>query len=221
MNFEEEVVKKKNENTAKKKKWLAKLCTSVGFTLFFYPESSIFSLLCSVLTFVPTLMPAPMPALVPASTPVFMPAPVSHPESPAVLLFCCMSAPAISALFSSPRYALISCCGILALLLLLPSIFGPPLCLISSSLKTLNQFLLNELQLHVSTSLKKFFYLFLAFRAYNLNNNNGLYNRINNNKRKWGFNTAFINSYPLVGNHNQELNLSFVGFGCPDIVKLN
>lgn len=57
---------------------------------------------------------------------------------------------------------------------------------------------------------------------YNSDNNNGLYNLTNINKRKQGFNTTFINSYPLDGNYNQkEVKLSFVSYRCLNTVKLN
>ena len=52
---EEEVVKKKNKCTAKRKERLAKLCASVGSPLFFCPESSLFS--------TPRSISAPVPAL--------------------------------------------------------------------------------------------------------------------------------------------------------------
>lgn len=72
------------------------------------------------------------------------------------------------------------------------------------------------------TSLIKPLYLFLTLGAYNLNNHNALYNLTNNNKGKQVFNTAFINSCLLAGNHNQEkVDLSFTGCGCLDAVKLN
>ena len=64
--------------------------------------------------------------------------------------------------------------------------------------------------------------LFPVFGALNPDNNNGLYNPINNNKCKWSFNTSFINSRPLAGNYDQEeLDLSFAGSKWPATVKLN
>lgn len=64
--------------------------------------------------------------------------------------------------------------------------------------------------------------LFLALSALNPDNNNGLYNLTNENKSKWGIDTAFINSYSLVGNHDyEEVDLSFVGYKCPLAVKFN
>ena len=63
---------------------------------------------------------------------------------------------------------------------------------------------------------------FPALGALNLDNNNGLYNSTNKNKCKQGFNTAFIKSCPLASNHDQEeLDLSFAGYRCPAVVKLN
>lgn len=89
---EEEVVKKKNEHTAKKKERLPKLHTLVGSTLSPCPKSSPFLLPCSM----STPVPAPMPA--PVTTSIFCPgsptislfrhelAPISRPGSLAVLL---------------------------------------------------------------------------------------------------------------------------------------
>lgn len=42
------------------------------------------------------------------------------------------------------------------------------------------------------------------------------------NKHKRTFNIAFIKSCPLASNHAiKKVDLSFAGFRCPDVVKLN
>lgn len=74
----------------------------------------------------------------------------------------------------------------------------------------------------MSISPIKFFYLFLALGVYNPDNNNGLYNPTNTNKLKWSFDTTFINSCLLAGNHNQKkVDLSFENCGCSDAIKFN
>lgn len=99
---------------------------------------------------------------------------------------------------------------------------GLPLFLGYLPFKTPKQFLSDEPWLRVSISPTKPFYLFPTLDAYNSNNNNSLYNSINNNKRKQGFNTTFMNSCPLANNYNQtKVDLSFVGCKCFDAVKLN
>ena len=74
----------------------------------------------------------------------------------------------------------------------------------------------------MSTSSAKPFCPFSALGALNPDDNNGSYNPTNINQRKQGFNTTFINSHQLAGNHDQqEVDLSFAGCGCPAAVKLN
>lgn len=71
-------------------------------------------------------------------------------------------------------------------------------------------------------ALAKSFCSFPALGAYNLDNDNNLHNPTNIIKLKWGFDTAFISSRPLAGNHNQEeMNLRFAGCGCLDGIKFN
>ena len=73
----------------------------------------------------------------------------------------------------------------------------------------------------MSNSLAKPLCPFLALDALNPDNNNGLYNLINKNERKRGFDTAFINSRPLAGNHDpKEVDLSFADCGCSAAVQL-
>ena len=69
---EEEVVKKKNKRTAKRKERLAKLCAPVKSPSSSCLESSLFL----SPRFVPTLVPALVPATVPSLVPIPMPAPV-------------------------------------------------------------------------------------------------------------------------------------------------
>lgn len=162
-------------------------------------------------------MPAPIHTLVAAP----IPAPISFLESPALLSSYLMPVlTAFAALFLS-HYTPVSCRETLALLLPL-FVLSPPLFLGFWLFKTFKQSLWDKLWSHVSTSSIKPLYLFSTLGTYNLDNNNSLYNPINNNKRKRGFNTLFINSCLLANNHNQkEINLSFVDCGCLDIVKLN
>ena len=143
----------------------------------------------------------------PVLTPAPLPTPLSRPRSPVVLLSGCMPAPTA-----------VSCQAFMSPLLML----SLPLCLELSPLRTFKQSLSDKPWPRVSTSLSKPFYLFSALGALNPNNISGSYNPINKNKRKWGFNTAFINSRLLAGNHDEkELDLSFAGSGCPALVKLN
>ena len=74
----------------------------------------------------------------------------------------------------------------------------------------------------MSTRLAKPLCPFSALDTYNPDNNNGLHNPTNTNKLKQDFDTAFINSYLLAGNHDQEeVDLSFAGCKCLDVVKFN
>lgn len=66
------------------------------------------------------------------------------------------------------------------------------------------------------------FYLFPALGAYNLDDNNNFHNPTNTNELKRGFDTTFITSCLLAGNHNQEeIDLRFAGCGCSDAIKFN
>lgn len=158
-----------------------------------------------------------MPTLIPTSLLVFILTLVFCPESFAVLLFCYVPNPAISAAFSLPCHTFVFCYGILALLL---PLFMLSLLLFLGflTLKILKWFLSNEPWPCMLTSPAKPLYQFLALGVYNSDNNNGLYNLTNNNKRKRSFDTTFINSCLLAGNHDQkELDLS----KCSNVVKLN
>ena len=81
-------------------------------------------------------------------------------------------------------------------------VLDPPFFLEPSPLRTFKRSLSDKPQLRASTSPAKLFCLFPTLGALNLDNNNGLYNPTNKNKRKRGFDTAFINSCPLAGNHD-------------------
>ena len=152
-------------------------------------------------------MPALVPALVPAPGPAPLPVPLSFPGSPVVSLSGHMPAPAAVS------------CGALMLPLL---VLGSSLPLGPSPLRTFKWSLSDEPRPRMSTSPAKSLRLFLALSVLNPDNNNGLYNPIDKNERKRGFDTAFINSRPLAGNHDQkEVDLSFAGCGCPATVKLN
>ena len=204
---EEEVVKKKNKCVVKRKEWLAKLHTPVRSPLSPCPVSSFLLMPCFLPALILALVPAPVLALVSASMPAPMPAPFSCPGSPIILSSSCVPAPAAV----SRR----------ALMLPLP-VLGRLLPLRPLPLRTFKQSLSDELWPHVLTSLAKPFCLFPALSVVNPDNNNGLYNPTNKNKHKRGFDTAFINSRPLAGNHDQkEVDLSFAGCGCPTTVKLN
>ena len=119
---EEEVMKKKNKHTAKKKEQLAKLHAPVGSPLSPCPESFLLLSRRSVPALVPALVPAPVPAPLPAPVPALMPAPVpaplpaplSCPGSPVVLLSGCVPTPA-----AVSRRALMSPLPVLGLSLLL------------------------------------------------------------------------------------------------------
>lgn len=150
-----------------------------------------------------------------------MPALISCFRSFAILLSYYIPILAAFAAFSLPCHAFISCHIILALLLPL-FVLGLLFSLKFLFFKIFKQSLLDKLWLYMLTSSAKFFCPFLALSIYNLNNNNGLHNPINNNKLKRGFNTAFINSYLLANNPNQkEINLSFIGCEYPNAVKFN
>ena len=176
---EEKVVKKKNKRVAKIKERLAKLCAPVGSPLSPRPESSLF--------LSPRSVPAPVPALVFAPLPTPVPAPLSRPGSPVVLSSGRVPAPA-----AVSRQALMSPLPML----------GPPLPLGPSSLRTFKQSLSDEPWPCVSTSPAKLFRPFPALDALNPDNNNGSYNPTDKSERKRGFNTTFINSRPLTGNHD-------------------
>ena len=206
MDFEEKMVKKKNKCVAKRKKRLAKLCALVGSLLSPRPESS----LLSSPYFVPAPMPALMPALMPTLVLTLMPAFLSHLGSPVVLSSNCVPTPTAVFYYGIP--ALMSPLFVIDP----PLLFGP------LSFRTFKQFLSDEPWPRMSTRPAKPLCLFPALGALNLNNNNGSYNPTNHNKCKRGFNTAFINSHPLAGNHDQkEVDLSFGSCGCPVAVKLN
>lgn len=189
----------------------------------FVPSSWIFFFLPSrsMPTHIPAIVPASMPALVPAPMLALVTIPVSCPESPAVLSSRCMPAPSASAALSSLCHALVSHCRISALLSPLP-IVGPSLAFRSSPIRIFKQSMPDKAWPCVSISSAKPFCLFSALGAYNPDNNDGLYNLTNINKYKWGFDTTFNNSCQFASNHDQEeVNLSFVGYGCPNGVKFN
>ena len=74
----------------------------------------------------------------------------------------------------------------------------------------------------MSSSPAKPLCLFSTLGALNPDNNNGSYNPTDKNKRKQSFNTVFINTCLLAGNHDlEEVDLSFASCKCPAIVKLN
>lgn len=126
-----------------------------------------------------------------------------------------------SATLSLFYHVSISCRRISALLLPL-FVFGSLFFLGSSTLKTFKQFLSDEPWCHISISLTKLFCAFSVFDVYNSDNNNGLYNPTNNNKRKWSFNTTFINFRLFASKYDQEkVDLSFAGYECLNAVKLN
>lgn len=151
-------------------------------------------------------------------------APVSHLESPTLLLSYCIPAPAVFAALFSPCSALgfclrspallsshrllapvVSYYWISALLLPLP-IYDLPLLLESLPLRIFKQSLYDEPWPRISTSLAKPLHLFPTFGSYNLTNNN---------ERKRNFDTTFINSRPLASNHkHEEVNLSFPSYSC-------
>ena len=205
-NLEEEVVKKKNKHAAKRKERLAKLCAPIRSPLSFCPEFFPFLLPCFVLAsipaLVPTSVPASVPALVPTLEPALIPALVLAPVSTFVLILLptFVLAP-VPALVSRPRsfvvllsrHASVFYRRIPTLLLPFLSMLGPLFFLGSSPLRIFKRFLLDKPRPRILTSPAKPLCLFLALDAYNLTDNN---------KRKWDFDTAFINSRPLAGNHN-------------------
>lgn len=205
---EEEVVKNKNKRTIKRKERFAKLCVLVESPSSPHPEFFPFSSACSMPALVPALVPAPISASVSCSESAAislfrrLPAIVSRPRSPGILLSCCVPAPARSAAFSLPRHALISHCVILALLLPPPNALSSPLLLGFLPLRIFKRFLSDAPRPYMSTSPAKLLYLFPAFGTYNSSNNNDFYNPTNNNERKWDFNTIFINPCLLAGNHD-------------------
>ena len=130
----EKMVKKKNKRVAKKKEWLAKLHTFIGSLLSPYLEFSPFLLPCFVPASIPVLVsiliPTLMSALISASILALVSALISRSRSFAVLPSCCLPTLAASAALSLPCHALVSSCGISALLLLL-SMLSPPLLLLA------------------------------------------------------------------------------------------
>lgn len=126
---------------------------------------------------------------------------VSCPGSLAVFLSSYVPVLVASAAFFLPYHIIVSCCGILALLLPL-FVLLPLLHLELSPLKIFKPFLSNKFWPNMSTSLTKLLCFCLALGAYNSDNYNSLYNLTNNNERKRDFNTVFINSCPLANNHN-------------------
>ena len=129
-----------------------------------------FSSLC-----LPCSMPALVPALVSASVLALIPVHIFYPKNLAIWLSHHIPAPAKSAAFFLPCHCSVFYHKISALLLPL-LLFSILLLLGSSPFRIFRQSLSGELWSHVSTNLAKHFCLFLAHNAYNLNNNNGLYN---------------------------------------------
>lgn len=130
-------------------------------------------MLVSLPAFVPSLIPAlvlaPLSASVSRSRSstvlwsCYLSVLISFFGSLAVLLFCCLSARAESAAFSSPYHAFVSCHQISAHLSLLPSVLGPTLPLGSSTLQILKQSLSDEPWPHMLTNSANLFCSFLAF----------------------------------------------------------
>lgn len=111
------------------------------------------------------------------------------------------------------HHTLVSCRKILAFLLPFLGMLDLTLLFGCSPLRTFKWSLSDESWSYISTNLAKFLCFFLALGAYNLTNNN---------KRKWGFNTTFINSCLLANNYDpKKFDLSFSGCGYPNAVKLN
>lgn len=109
----EEVVKKKYKYVARRKERLVKLYAFIKSFLFPCLKSSPFLSLYSILA----PMFGLMLTLIPTSLLVFILTLVFCLESFAVLLFCYVPTPAISAAFFLPCHTFVFCCGILALLL--------------------------------------------------------------------------------------------------------
>ena len=214
------VIKKKNKHAAKKKERLAKLCTLIRSFLSLSLESSSLFLSCFVPALILVFVPACVPILMPTFVHIPVPTSVCCLISLAVLLSGRIPALAAFAAFFSFSRTLVFCYRIWTFLLLF-SVLGPSLFLRSSSLRIFKQSLLNKSWPRVSTSSTKIFCPFSALGAYNLDNNNGLYNPTNN-KRKKDFNTAFINSYLLTSNYDlKEVDLTFSGCKYSDTVELN
>lgn len=96
-------------------------------------------------------------------------------------------------------------------LLPLPMLCQTPLYLASIALKTFKQTLLNKFLHRRSTSPTEPLYLFLHLNLL-----------LDKTYRKQIFDTAFINSCPFNGNHTrEEIDISFVKYGCLATVKLN
>lgn len=131
----------------------------------------------------------------------YMPASIFCLKSPTILFFCLEPALAGSTVLFLPCHTSISYYGILAFLLLL-FVLSSSLALRSSSLGIFKQFLSNKPWPYELTSFAKLFCLFSTLCAYNLNDNNNLYNLTNNKKYKRGFDPTLINSRLLAGNHD-------------------
>lgn len=146
MDFEEEVVKKKNKCKAKRKERLVKFYIFVKSLLSLYPKFFPFLLLHSVLTFVPT----PMTTLVfySGSSIVlsfwYMPVLVFYPKSPVILSTHCM-------------FALVSCSKSSIILL---SCYIPAFILVLNFL-LLHYLIVCLLQLHLQLFLCLIMFLFL------------------------------------------------------------
>lgn len=192
---EQEMIKKKNKHAAKRKEQLIKLCVLVESPLSLYLKFFLFLSPYFVSASMPALITIPISCFESSTIMLssYMPTPVFYLGSLVLLSFHYMSTPAASLALSLPRHTFVSCCGISALLLLL-FLLSPPLSLRSSLLRTFKQSLSDEPWPWVLTSLIKLFCPFLAFGAYNPDNNNGLHNLTNINKLKRNFNTTFINS---------------------------
>ena len=113
-NFEEEMVKMKNECAAKKKERLAKLYTPVGSFLYLCFECFLFLL--------PYSMPILLPIFVPVFLAVLLPVLLSAPV-PALLSYFGSSIVLLSGYVPAP--VIISCCRIPAFMLLFPLLSLP------------------------------------------------------------------------------------------------
>lgn len=102
IDFEEEIVKKKNKHAAKRKEQFAKLCIPIRSLLFAFFESLFFLSSRSMSALMPAFMPTPMPAFVL----VLMPTSISCFGSFTVLFSYCISAP-VSYLDSPLSYCLV------------------------------------------------------------------------------------------------------------------
>lgn len=196
-------MKKKNKCAAKKKEQVAKLCIFGRSPSSFYLKSPFFLLSyfmpAPVFALMTTLLSHPRSSAILSfcyvSVPVFysrfiavfsfycMTTLVSYPKSIAILSSYYVLAPAPFAAFFLLYHALISFCGISALLLPI-FLLNPPFFLGSLFFKIFKQSLSNNFWSYVSTIFVKSFYLFPPFGAYNLNNNKNLHNLTNTNQFK-------------------------------------